>query len=436
MMIYLIYPSSGAADYVLPSSHPPPVGVPAMVLSPSLEPMVLSTDVASFPNSAEDTMYVEPSPVASDMAQDRDQHIGQDLSVDSNFAGTLVPSLYSDEQMTSENDVENSLALGFASVPEAGPSISSAAGMTFINSGLHDMGSMSSALGQAEVQSMGHSVTITAGPRKIGRPRTKPLPDPSLPKWPAGRPSTKSAQSLSMPKRSAGRPPSKIPAFGSSNSSNHPLPPLRDPAAPRGPTYTSVTQWLHNTPDGAQVVQPISENTLPDQLPSEATIKSPPVRVIVAEPDETAAIMDTDNVDEIGAEDLEDTEINNDSEPTGSCKDFPEWFSHLLDEKLKLLNKQKDGKFVFYGETQNFWLPHKANWFNMWQTKALGPEAAYNPRFFFWDPLQLVKIKCPNFVNCQTWLARNTIWKRPRRCVDLQSCFWIIGACYKMLSML
>ena len=112
-------------------------------------------------------------------------------------------------------------------------------------------------------------------------------------------------------------------------------------------------------------------------------MKSPPVRIIVAEPDETATIMDNDNVDEIGVEDLEDTDTNNDSEPTGGCKDFPEWFSHLLNEKLKLLNKQKDGKFVFYTETQNFWLPPKANWFNMWQTKTLGPEAAYNPRFFF-----------------------------------------------------
>ena len=37
--------------------------------------------------------------------------------------------------------------------------------------------------------------------------------------------------------------------------------------------------------------------------------------------------MDNNNVDEMGVEDLEGTDTNNDSEPTGSCKDFPEWFS-------------------------------------------------------------------------------------------------------------
>ena len=92
-----------------------------------------------------------------------------------------------------------------------------------------------------------------------------------------------------------------------SQSSPH----LRDPAAPWGPTCTSVTQWLHNTPDDTWAV---SENILPDQLPSETTMKSPPVRIIVAEPDETAAIMDNNNVDEMGVEDLEGTDTNNDSE--------------------------------------------------------------------------------------------------------------------------
>jgi hypothetical protein len=43
-------------------------------------------------------------------------------------------------------------------------------------------------------------------------------------------------------------------------------------------------------------------------------MKSPPVRIIVAEPDETATIMDNNNVDEMGVEDLEGADTNNDSE--------------------------------------------------------------------------------------------------------------------------
>ena len=49
-------------------------------------------------------------PVASGMGQNREQHIGQDLLVDSNSAGTLVAFSDSDDEMNSENDVENSLA--------------------------------------------------------------------------------------------------------------------------------------------------------------------------------------------------------------------------------------------------------------------------------------------------------------------------------------
>jgi hypothetical protein len=110
---------------------------------------------------------------------------------------------------------------------------------------------------------------------------------------------------------------------------------------------------------------------------------------------------------------------------------YPEWFSKLLEEKLELVNKQIHGKRVFYSQVQNFWLPQKAAWFNMLQAKTLGPEAVYNPRWFYWDPLELVKIKCPNFKSCQSFLIRNTICKCPRCCVDLNSCFWMIGAQYK-----
>ena len=125
-----------------------------MVLSPSLEPMSLSPDPTNFANSAEDTMDVEQAfPVASGIGQDREQHIGQDLIVDSNFAGTLVAFSDSDDEMNSEN-VENSLASGSASILEAGPSMTSAAEMTFINSGLHDMGSINSTLCQTELQSV------------------------------------------------------------------------------------------------------------------------------------------------------------------------------------------------------------------------------------------------------------------------------------------
>ena len=63
----LFHPSSEAPGHVLPSYTPP---APAMVLSPSLEPISLSPDSTSFANFAEHTMDVEQAfPVASGMGQ-------------------------------------------------------------------------------------------------------------------------------------------------------------------------------------------------------------------------------------------------------------------------------------------------------------------------------------------------------------------------------
>ena len=215
-----------------------------------------------------------------------------------------------------------------------------------------NMGSMMSALNQSSPEaSSGGAVTFVYGPSKVGRPKTKPPTNPLLLKRPVGRPTTKAPQP-------------------SSSKSGHPLPPLRDPSAPRGPTYKSLTQWLQSQPHDTQM----------HSMTNTSSISSPPVRVIIAEPDEDAVVVDDD---------------------------------------------------VFYSQVQNFWLPQKAGWFQMLQARTLGPEALYNPRWFYWDPLELVKIKCPNYSSCQSFLARNTIWKCPQRCVDLDSCFWMIGARYK-----
>jgi hypothetical protein len=133
--------------------------------------------------------------------------------------------------------------------------------------------------------------------------------------------------------------------------------------------------------------------------------------------------------DEDGDNDDHDSDYgNNKSTGNSSCKDYPEWFSKLLEEKLELVSKQVDEKHTFYAQVEKFWLPQKAGWFNMLQAKKLGPEAVYNPRWFYWDPLDLVRIKCPNFQTYQSFLIHNTIHKHPQHCVDLDSCFWMIGA--------
>ena len=211
---------------------------------------------------------------------------------------------------------------------------------------------------------------------------------------------------------------------------------MRDPSAPCGPIFTSVSQWLQSNADG------ISQTTASESVANN-TPGPPPVRVIVAEQDEDAVVTDNSETEEIGIENLgnpnveddedgdndnEDRDHDSDESTGSSSKDYPEWFSKLLEEKLELVSKQVNGKCTFYAQVENFWLPQKAGWFNMLQAKTLRPEAAYNPRWFYWDPLDLVRIKCPNFKTCQSFLICNTICKHPQHCVDLDTCFWMIGA--------
>jgi hypothetical protein len=286
-----------------------------------------------------------------------------------------------------------------------------------------DMSSVEPTLDQpGPAPSSYNPLVFVYGLGKSGRPRIKPLPDSSLPKRSVGRP----AMEYSGPSSSVGL-------------RQHPLPSLRDPSASCGPTFTSASQWLQNKADGIQIqLQTTAPESVVDNTP-----EPPPVRVIVAEQEEDAVVADNSCTDEIGIENLGSSNVeddengdsddheNDESNSNSSCKDYPEWFSKLLKEKLELVSKQVNGKHTFYAQMENFWLPQKAGWFNMLQAKTLGPEAVYNPRWFYWDPLDLVKIKCPNFKTCQSFLICNTICKRPWRCVDLDSCFWMIGARYK-----
>jgi len=78
-----------------------------------------------------------------------------------------------------------------------------------------------------------------------------------------------------------------------------------------------------------------------------------------------------------------------------------------------------------YESHQTFWLPQKSNYFIIHGAPKPRPAQLYNPRFFYWDPDILVEggLKCPN---CRTALRRHG-FTRPRRVVDLENCFYMIG---------
>lgn len=86
-----------------------------------------------------------------------------------------------------------------------------------------------------------------------------------------------------------------------------------------------------------------------------------------------------------------------------------------------------DGLPALYAKQQTFWFPKIATFFLLRMGKQL-PQDLYDVRWFLWDPLCLVPIPCPH---CRKTLVRHGQISRPRRCVDFQGLFFIIGFRYR-----
>jgi hypothetical protein len=81
-----------------------------------------------------------------------------------------------------------------------------------------------------------------------------------------------------------------------------------------------------------------------------------------------------------------------------------------------------------YYENKTFWFPCRSIFFVL-RNETPSPQQLHNPRFFLWDPEPLCKcIPCPN---CRTILQRHAHISHPRRVVDADSTFWIIGYRYR-----
>ncbi|KAF6741970.1 hypothetical protein DFP72DRAFT_1179861 [Ephemerocybe angulata] len=89
-------------------------------------------------------------------------------------------------------------------------------------------------------------------------------------------------------------------------------------------------------------------------------------------------------------------------------------------------DRNSEGLPRLYWEHRTFWFPQASEYFLLRYQKP-SPQVLYNPRFFLWDPLCLVATPCPR---CKTPLIRHGTIQRPRRVVDLDSTFWIIGYRY------
>ncbi|KAJ7148830.1 hypothetical protein C8R46DRAFT_1310919 [Mycena filopes] len=202
------------------------------------------------------------------------------------------------------------------------------------------------------------------------------------------------------------------------NSSSPAAPVMHDatPLVPRGPSRSVVARA--NADPSTNI--PASASSLP-------TTSSPPPIDFITDLDDSSgspALLGGG----LGEEDEDD-----DNPGSPSRKPFPKWFQQILTTILAEL--KHDLEITTEGKSRHylagtFWLPRKAVWFSLGRLNVK-PADLFLPDFFIWDPLSLLGssgIVCPE---CHSrHLTRDGVVERPRRVVDLDACFWIVGYTY------
>ncbi|KAJ7254273.1 hypothetical protein C8J57DRAFT_1658439 [Mycena rebaudengoi] len=141
--------------------------------------------------------------------------------------------------------------------------------------------------------------------------------------------------------------------------------------------------------------------------------------------------------DGVGDEDLDEDHDEDDDNPSPESASHPRRTARPLATWLHIQFKARvaessergsDGLPPLYREGKTFWFPREDPYFSLKKISELTPEKLFHAQFFLWDPAALVPSPCPC---CQTQLYRHAVIDRPRRCVDLDRTFYIIGYRYR-----
>ena len=137
--------------------------------------------------------------------------------------------------------------------------------------------------------------------------------------------------------------------------------------------------------------------------------------------------------DGVGDEDEDEDEQDEEASPTDrDChrrrhQPLPSWLQEAFHARVAELNEREDGVPLLYVRDKTFWFPKKASYFIL-RDGAVSPSSLYNPTFFAWDPKALYKdLPCPY---CRHVLNRHGVMSQPRRVVDINSMFYVIGFRY------
>uniref|UniRef100_A0A8H7XMQ7 DUF6729 domain-containing protein n=1 Tax=Psilocybe cubensis TaxID=181762 RepID=A0A8H7XMQ7_PSICU len=115
-----------------------------------------------------------------------------------------------------------------------------------------------------------------------------------------------------------------------------------------------------------------------------------------------------------------------------SCVDCapPAWLQKAFNSKISESsseNRDENGLPLLYAKHRTIWFPQPSPYFLLLQNEP-SPSKLFNPRMCLWDPRALFRIGCPK---CKFPLRRHGHISRPRRVVDIDSEFYIIGFRYR-----
>lgn len=151
--------------------------------------------------------------------------------------------------------------------------------------------------------------------------------------------------------------------------------------------------------------------------------------------DEVYEVCDDDKDDDMGdigdlVESVEETSGDSWKQRTFQPKrqPLPAWLTEPFSAAVSESKQRDDNGLPPLYQKSTFWFPNRSPYFILRSQRHVSPHDLYNPKFFLWDPHALYKIPCPG---CHRTLHRHQHIPRPRRCVDVNSTFWIIGYRYR-----
>ncbi|KAG8937951.1 hypothetical protein FRC03_007736 [Tulasnella sp. 419] len=210
------------------------------------------------------------------------------------------------------------------------------------------------------------------------------------------------------------------------------------------PEVTSPAPLMPDATGGSPAIASMVHNV--DDANSGLSL-SAPVLPLIPEIDPNRRVTDDDDdTDEEGVGvsgqglggDEDENEDDDDTNATPGhtahrkpSKPWPKWVSDAFEKvKDKYLKNDLSGQPMLYTKYQTFWAPCASPFFILNKTETPTPSSLFHNRFFYWDPEILVQngLNCPK---CSTHLHRHGLHHRPRRVVELEDQFWLIGMRYR-----